>query len=179
MLGKIEGGRKGLQRMRWLDGIPDSMGVSLKKLWELVMDREVWHAAVRVGHDWATEQNWTELIGGGASTVGQKLRMHVRAGDWPRASGCCWFTGSAWTRAGNQMEENEKFESAGISVLSALLITMSFIQSWLLPRFGFPPWYELLLALPLLRMEQSRNRQPQCRIWATGLLTVDVCFQPP
>ena len=65
MLGKIEGKRRrGQQRMRWLDSITDSMGMSFNKLWEIEKDREVWHAAIgRVRYNLAIEQQqWQKLL---------------------------------------------------------------------------------------------------------------------
>ena len=82
MLGKAEGRRRrGQQRMRWLDGITNSMDMNLSKLWELVMDREAWSAAVHgVTKSWTRLRDWTELV---AQRVKNLPTMHETWGSIP------------------------------------------------------------------------------------------------
>ena len=82
MLGKIAGrGRRGRQRMRWFDGITDTMDMNLSKLWELVMDREAWHAAVHgVTKSWTRLSDWTELKN--LSKDSSILHISIRRRQW-------------------------------------------------------------------------------------------------
>ena len=102
MLGKIEGRRrKGRQRMRWLDGITDSMDMGLGRLWQLVMDTEAWHAAVHgVTKSWTQLSNWTKLmvkLGFPGGTNGKEQAYQCRR--YRRCRFDPWVGKITWRRA--------------------------------------------------------------------------------
>ena len=139
MLAKIEGRRRRQQRMRWLDGITDGIDMSLNRLWELVMDREAWRAAVRgVAKHWTQLSDWTDFSHHFSQNLPKRLDSWAQSRGWNepclilpdqqlKLHLCCLMTSvSCFKRKRNQIREMVTTEPKDKSVLPPPLLTSGF-----------------------------------------------------